>query len=148
MNRIEKLTKYNCYVSLRVRIVSLRSVTFCDFLFKRDIFFQSLLKKYAPNTITQQEQNTSPTTSMSSKTYVSKAFDFFFKQGIFFQSLLKKYAPNTITQQGQEERKTQKGRRILIKSFFSHLTKSDAEIISLIGFRSQGNIGSFPTKNN
>ena len=77
-----------------------------------------------------------------------KHFDFFFKQGIFFQSLLKKYAPNTITQQGQEERKTQKGRRILIKSFFSHLTKSDAEIISLIGFRSQGNIGSFPTKNN
>ena len=83
---------------------------------------------------------------MSSKTYVSKAFDFFFKQDMIFQSPLKKYAPNTITQQGQEERKTQKGRRILIKSFFSHLTKSDAEIISLIGFRSQGNIGSFPTK--
>ena len=145
MNRFEKLTKYNCYVSLRVRIVSLRSVTFCDFLFKRNIFFQSLLKKYAPNTITQQEQNTSPTTSMSSKTYVSKAFDFFFKRGIFFQSRLKKYAPNTITQQGQE-RKTQKGRRILIKSFFSHLMKSDAEIISLIGFRSQGNVGTFPTK--
>ena len=33
------------------------------------------------------------------------------------------------------------------KIVFSHLTKSDAEIISLIGFRSQGNIGTFPTKN-
>ena len=133
---------------LRFVTRSYRFVTFCYVLWlfvqARHIFSKPFEKICAKHNYATRVEHLTDNVNVQQDICFQSLWLFLQARHIF-QSLLKKYAPNTITQQGQEERKTQKGRRILIKSFFSHLTKSDAEIISLIGFRSQGNIG---TKSN